>query len=155
MSGVRDFSTYTNPRHTSRMTRACALLVLWAFTGCGAAGSGSPDTRVDIAVEGTRQGGALHLEVRAVGHAHPPGTSFERAADWTVRATSNGAALQRLVNGSSRVSRDAVGSPRDNRWNVEIRFQTAFALPSDVSESVVWITPPGDDEPRRFVIAGL
>ncbi len=121
-----------------------------ALAGCGGPQSGSAN--LDIEVDASRNGQALHVRVMGLGKGKRPGTVFEKSTAWRVRATSGGSELQRLVNGSARVTRNPVGHPADNRWDVEIRFDTAFKLPPQAKKSVVWVQAPGT-KPERFVIA--
>ncbi len=105
-----------------------------------------------VEVSGLRTGQALHVQVVASAPSRLAGSSFERPQQWTVEARADGMPLDRLVNGSTRVTRLQVHTT--NRWDVTVAFDAAFRLPQELTSSEVWVAPPGA-QPQRFLIAGL
>lgn len=102
-------------------------------------------------MRGVRSGRALHLEIVGVARDRAAGSEFEQPERWEVTAEVGGVALVRVVNGSTTVTRR--GTRRPDRWDVTVRFDTAFALPPGDDEAAVTVTAPGA-EPSRFTVPG-
>ncbi len=113
------------------------------------------DTGDELAVEvsGLRKGRALHVKIVASALGRVAGSDFEQPRHWLLDAKGDGTSLDRLVNGSTRVTRLQTDG-LTNRWDVTVKFDTAFRLPQELTSSEIWVAPPGG-EPERFLIAGL
>jgi hypothetical protein len=140
----------------SRLLLAAALVV----AACGGAPRGAAPAEVvvidrrppierqpvQVSVEAQREGGSLHLVLTGVGRGFGEREALEDPRTWRVTVTAGELELARLVNGPVRVSRQPVGRVEAQRWDIEVRFSVSFALPEEIDEVEIWVTPPREPE---------
>ena len=149
------------PMSSALSIAAAAIIVLAAQLACGGAdapakrksvgrpGQATPKPPtveakpVEFAVQATRVGSAVHLEVTGTGRGHHEGGEFEDPETWSVRCFMGDEELERVVNGSARVERSPVGSIQQNRWDVTVVYQVGFALPRRAANVDVEVSAPG------------
>jgi hypothetical protein len=99
---------------------------------------------LEVSVDATRQGGAVHLAVLGRGFGHGPGEAFEHPEQWVIKARASGTELKRVVNGSRSIDRQPVGRGAGNQWDVRVRFTVGYAVPDGIDKLELELTPPGD-----------
>lgn len=100
-----------------------------------------PGDPLEVEVVAKRTGNALYLDLVGRARRHPEGRPFEDPARWRIRARSGDQVLDRVVNGPVEIEREPIDREGD-RYNVQVRFSVAFAMPEDASTVEIQVAAP-------------
>lgn len=97
---------------------------------------------VKVDVKLVRIGDSVRLDVSGVGRHRHARDAMERPDNWLVHLLADDQMMPRTVNGSVKIERFEVGNPALQRWDIEVGFSVAYAIPAEAKELTVRITAP-------------